>query len=127
MVNSTDIVETWPIRPTDIVLPKQVYDEQADRFLSTEELLEPKLRDPMRRLNGVRHYRYVDNTGAQIRAAVEEMLGLLHAGTPETAGQRAYRARATAAAVALERLRCGADEGFLGDGRIARVALEEIR
>ncbi len=122
IVNATDVVENWPIRPTDILLLKHVYDEEEGRTLSLDELLRPELRDPMRGLKGSPRYHFVDNTSDEILAAVQEMLDLLHKGTPETDDQRAYRDRATAAAAALPRLRCGADEGYLGDGRIARVA-----
>lgn len=117
VVNATDPISSYPVRASGRCLLKHVIDRQTGEpadvlsyaYLST-------LRD-------ISRWRYEDNTGAEIARATGRYLDDLHAPPPETPAEAATRARALAAcqqwAGELGYLRkWGADDGFLGDGRI---------
>jgi putative glycosyltransferase (TIGR04372 family) len=124
-VNATDPIGSYPIRATGLLLPKAVRDRASGRRLSVEELLSEAY---LARLRDTAVFAYEDNTPEEVQAAAEEMLALLE-GDPEDARQAAFRSEATRVAStlvpSLRYLRkWRADDGFLGDGRLARVAWE---
>jgi putative glycosyltransferase (TIGR04372 family) len=124
-VNATEPISAYPIRADGLFMTKKVIDRQTGRRLSQEDLLTEAYQ---RTLRSTRRYVYVDNTPDEIRAGVREMLGWIDR-RDESPGQRAYHAHIVAAAAALQSRvsyirKWGLDGGFLGDGRIANVALE---
>jgi putative glycosyltransferase (TIGR04372 family) len=125
LVNATEPISSYPIRAPGLILPKRVVDEQQRRTLSNLDLLGF---DYQSQLRDTRRYRYVDNTPDEIRQAAEEMLEWISGRWTEHPAQRAYHDAAVSAAQELGRRlyyirKWGLHEGFLGDGRIARVAL----
>jgi putative glycosyltransferase (TIGR04372 family) len=124
VVNATDPISSYPIRPKDMYLLKTVADAKTGTPVALENLLEAEYTTNLRNTS---RYRYLDNTRDEILAAVEEMESNVSGASPETPFQRAYLDRATAAAVNLARThlyarKWGHDDGFLGSGRIAQVA-----
>jgi hypothetical protein len=76
-----------------------------------------------------RRYRYFDNTPEEVLGAVHEMLDMLDGRLEMSAAQQEYKARLLAVEAALQPVwhyvhKWGADEGFLGDGRIARCFID---
>ena len=125
LVNVTEPISGYPIRAPGLFLPKTVIDRRDGRRLSAADLLGVEYQ---RQLRDTRRYRYVDNTADEILGATCEMLEWLGGGWAESAGQRRYHQATVAAAAQLRRRsayvrKWGLHRGFLGDGRIARVAL----
>jgi putative glycosyltransferase (TIGR04372 family) len=125
LVNSTEPISSYPIRAPGLFLPKTVVDKRDGRRLTSHDLLGT---DYHRQFRDTRRYLYVDNTPAEIRAATEEMLTWIAGGWTESDGQRGYHEAIMASAAELHKRsnyvrKWGLDKGFLGDGRIARVAL----
>jgi putative glycosyltransferase (TIGR04372 family) len=125
LVNSTEPISSYPIRAPGLFLPKTVVDKRDGRRLTSHDLLGT---DYHRQFRDTRRYLYVDNTPAEIRAATEEMLTWIAGGWTESDGQRGYHDAIMASAAELHKRsnyvrKWGLDKGFLGDGRIARVAL----
>ena len=126
-VNGTDPVTSYPIRADAMYLLKRVRDRRTRRFLTLEDRLQ---HDYIEHFRHTQRNEYFDNTPDEILAAAKEMEALVHERTPLTAQQSAFRERVTAAGVHFaDRLayvrKWGPDEGFLGDGRMAQVALDQ--
>ena len=126
LVNSTEAISSYPIRAPGLFLPKTIVDKRDGRRLASVDLLGDEYH---RQFRDTRRYLYVDNTPEEIRAATEEMLEWTGGRWTESPGQQAYHEAAMTAAAHLHRRsnyvrKWGLDKGFLGDGRIARVALE---
>ena len=125
VVNATEPISAYPIRAPGLFLPKTVVDKRDGRRLTTVDLLTP---DYHRQLRDTRRYQYVDNSPEQIRKATEEMLEWIDGRWTESQAQRSYHEAIVSAAEKLWRRsqyvrKWGLHDGFLGDGRIARVAL----
>lgn len=125
MVNGTEPIADYPIRAPGLFLPKRVVDKRDGRRLTSVELL---TLDYHRQLRDTRRFHYVDNSAEEIRDAAREMLEWLAGDWTESPSQRSYHEAIMTAASELHRRstyvrKWGLHEGFLGDGRIARVAL----
>ena len=126
-VNCTDPITSFPIRSDAMYLLKRVRDRHTRRFLTLDDMLE---HDYVEHFRHTQRNEYFDNTPEEILAATQEMEALAMGSAVETAEQSAFRALVTAAGVHFaDRLtyarKWGPDEGFLGDGRIAQVALDQ--
>ena len=125
-VNSTEPISAYPIRAPGLFLMKTVIDRPSGQPLRQLDLLGS---DYCSHFRDTRRYHYIDNTPGQIREATSEMLDWIDGAWAESPGQRAYHDAAVTAAAQLRHesyylRKWGLDDGFLGDGRIARVAIE---
>ena len=125
LVNATEPISAYPVRAPGLFLPKGVVDKRDGRRLAAVDLLTA---DYQRYFRSEKRYLYVDNTPEEIRGATLEMLDWLEGSWSESADQRRYHEAITTAATRLRRTftyarKWGIHRGFLGDGRIARVAL----
>lgn len=126
VVNATEPFLAYPVRAPGLFLPKRVIDRRTGLPLSVAEQLGEEYH---RRHRDGRRYQYHDNTSGEILDATREMMAWLAGTWQESAEQRHYHDAITAAAAGLRPLSAylralGLDEGFLGDGRIARVAVQ---
>ena len=125
LVNATEPISAYPIRAPGLFLPKTVVDKRDGRRLTVPDLLTV---DYHRALRDTRKYLYIENSKEDIREATQEMLAWLKGDWTESPGQRGFHEAILSATAQLRRhssyvRKWGLDEGFLGDGRIARVAL----
>jgi len=122
-INATDAFAFYPVRGDGIYLLKEAVDLDTGRTLPLEEMLDDRY------YRNLRNYGHRDNSGSQVRAAVDEMLDGVRGGWRDSTSQSRYRARVIEAGEALAaRVRYvakwGPVEGFIGDGRLARVQAE---
>lgn len=127
LVNATEPISAYPIRAPGLFLPKTVVDRRDGRRLTSLELLTLEYH---RQLRDTRRYLYVDNSPEQLLEATREMLEWLGGDWGESPGQRSYHEAIMSASARLRRSsayvrKWGLHDGFLGDGRIARVAIGE--
>ena len=125
LTNATEPIAAYPIRAPGLFLPKTVVDKRDGRRLTSLDLLSL---DYHRQFRDTRRFLYIDNSPEEIREATQEILDWLAGDWTESAGQRTYHEAIMAAAARLRRRsqyvrKWGLHEGFLGDGRVARVAL----
>ena len=125
LVNATEPISAYPIRAPGLFLPKTVVDKRDGRRLTTVDLLSLEYH---RQFRDTRRYQYVDNSPEQIREATQKMLEWIDGRWAESQAQHGYHEATMSAAAQLRRRstyvrKWGLHEGFLGDGRIARVAL----
>ena len=125
LVNVTEPISAYPIRAPGLFLHKTVVDKPTGRRLTSFDLLGL---DYHRRLRDTRRYLYVDNSPEEILDATREMIEWLSGTWTECQTQRSYHEAVMAAAARLRHRsiyvrKWGLHEGFLGDGRIARVAV----
>jgi putative glycosyltransferase (TIGR04372 family) len=125
LVNATEPISAYPIRAPGLFLPKTVVDKRDGRRLTTVDLLTLEYQ---RQFRDTRRYQYVDNSPEQIREATQEMLEWIDGRWAESQVQHSYHEAIVSAAAQLRRRstyvrKWGLHDGFLGDGRIARVAL----
>jgi len=125
LVNVTEPISAYPIRAPGLFLHKTIVDKPTGRRLTSFDLLGL---DYHRRLRDTRRYLYVDNSPEEILDATREMIEWLSGTWTECQTQRSYHEAVMAAAAQLRRRsiyvrKWGLHEGFLGDGRIARVAV----
>lgn len=119
-LNATDPIGAFPVRDNQIYLLKNVTERATGEPLTPPEMLSERylghLREPWTWI-------YRENTSEEISSAVREMLDLVE-GAPPSDAQRRYADELTALAIELKHLpyvrKWGADEGFLGEGRLAR-------
>jgi putative glycosyltransferase (TIGR04372 family) len=126
VVNATEPFLAYSVRAPGLFLPKRVVDRRTGLPLGVAEQLGEEYH---RRHRDGRRYQYHDNTPAEILDATREMMAWLAGTWRESAEQRRYHDAIAAAAAALRPLSAylralGLDEGFLGDGRIANVAVQ---
>ncbi len=128
LINGTDVLGSYPIRPTDRYIFKRV------RNLETGELL------PLPDLIGEKHYmlfrntdyfEYVDNSPDDIFRAVKEMLRVLDGDVTATELQTRFRDMLVDSASALAKQiyyvrKWGADHGFLGHGYICNSFAKDV-
>ncbi len=123
MVNATDAFTCYPVRQDGIFLLKTAIDLDTGRVLNPREFLDDNY------YRNLRNTGYRDSTSDQLQDAVGEMLeGLAH-GWRETPAQRRFRASAVASGESLAArvprvATWGPVDGFIGDGRLARVQAE---
>ena len=125
-LNCTDPIAAYPLRPAAIYTLKRVADRRTGRRLTPREMIES---DFITNNRNPRRYRYYDNTPQEVLAAVHEMLDMLDGRLEMSAAQQEYKARLLAVEAALQPVshyvhKWGADDGFLGDGRIARCFID---
>lgn len=125
LVNATEPIAAYPVRAPGLFLPKAVMDKRDGRRLTNLDLLTLEYH---RQFRDTRRYVYVDNSPDQIRDAAQEMLEWVKEMWTESPAQRSYHEATMAAAAQLWPRstyvrKWGLHDGFLGDGRIARVAL----
>jgi len=118
-LNAREPFSAYPVRGNDIFTLADIVDLDSGRVLLPNELLsEPYLRH-------VRNYGLRPNRAEQVLAAVQEIHEGVTAGWREDANQMRVRERVTEAGMSLASrvplvAEWGPDEGFLGDGRLAR-------
>jgi len=122
-VNATDVFSAYPIRGDGLFLLRTAVDLDAGQVIPIGDLLSE------RSYRNVRNVGYRDHSIGELTAAVEEMLAGVERGWRESESQARFRDRAAAAATALAPLvpsvaAWAPDDGFLGDGRLARVQAE---
>lgn len=125
-VNATDPISSFPIRRHGLMVLKRVRDRQTGRMLRLDELL---TEDYAENLRNTTRYQYIDNTPEELLASVEEMLDDLDHDRPESPEQAAFREAVMRACDELAPRHAyvrkwGLDEGFLGDGRLARFTFD---
>jgi hypothetical protein len=125
VVNATDAFASYPVRHDGIYLLKTAIDLDTGRVLAPHELVTEGY------YRNLRNIGYRDNRSDEIRDAVVEMIEGLANGWHESDAQRRFRAQATDAGASLaerfERVAAWAPvDGFLGDGRLARVQAEAV-
>jgi putative glycosyltransferase (TIGR04372 family) len=126
-LNATDPISSFPVRADSLYIVKRVREIASGRILSLREMLGfdylSHLRDPGR-------FEYIDNTPEEIVEAVQEIAAIASGRREaESAAQAAYGQMACRAGEEyrnrLQYIRKhGTDDGFLGDGRIARSFVE---
>jgi hypothetical protein len=110
-VNATDVFAAYPVRADGLFLLRTPIDLETGQALPLASLLE-------RDVGNERHVGFRDHALAELTAAVEEMVEGVEHGWQESASQAQFRERAVAAS---------SDDGFLGDGRLARVQADLVR
>jgi putative glycosyltransferase (TIGR04372 family) len=124
LVNVTEPISGYPIRAPGLFLPKGVVDRRDNRRLTSADLLTLEYQ---RQVRDVRRYEYLSNTPDEILDITREMVEWVEGRWVESPAQRRYHEAIMAAALDLQRhsafvRKWGLHRGFLGDGRIARVA-----
>jgi hypothetical protein len=122
-VNATDAFSCYPVRQHGLYLLKTAIDLDTGRVLTPRDFLAESY------YRNLRNIGYRDNTRGHIREAVREMLDGLANSWQESEAQKRYRAAVVAAGESLApRVRqvaqWGPVDGFIGDGRLARVQAE---
>ena len=121
-VNVTNVIGGYPVRKRDRYILKRVHDARLGRELTLREMLTLEYFEQRKDLL---RYRFIDNTPEEIRAAVEEMLGVFDGDTRLSDEQQAFFQLADrlygSEDVAARRVRKGEPaRQLLGDGAIAR-------
>jgi putative glycosyltransferase (TIGR04372 family) len=124
-LNAREPFSAYPVRVNDIFTLADIVDLDSGRVLPASELLSESY------LRHVRSYGVRPNRAEQVLAAVQELHEGVTAGWHEDANQTRVRERVTEAGVSLASrvplvAEWGPDEGFLGDGRLARCQAEQI-
>ena len=118
--NARDPFAAYPVRADGLLLLARAVDLDTGRVLGLDERLsEDYFSQP-------RHIGHASGSADELADATREMHESLVRGTADADGQAAFRVRLTDAAVALAPTvpyvaEWGADRGFMGDGRLARV------
>jgi hypothetical protein len=123
VVNVADPFGAYPIRANGLFMLKTPIDLDTGRVLAIDDLLTERY------FQNLRNYGYRENTAGELTAAIEEMHAGLQNGWSDTTSQARFRSRVvdtgTALAAAVPHVaEWGPDEGFIGDGRLARVQAE---
>jgi hypothetical protein len=119
-VNATDVFSAYPVRGDGLFTLKTAVDLDSGAVLAPGDLLSERY------FRQLRNVGYRDNTLGELTAAVEEMVAGVERGWQESESQTRFRDRAVAAGAALAPLvpvvaAWAPEDGFLGDGRLARV------
>ena len=125
-VHATDVFAAYPVRADGLFLLRTPIDLETGQALPLADLLRARAYEQARQIG------YREHAIGELTAAVEEMLAGVEHGWGESEGQARFRARAVQAGEALAPLvpavaAWGPDDGFLGDGRLARVQAEAFR
>ena len=125
LVGATDVFAGYPVRVHGLYLLRRAVDLDTGRDIPLAERL----------TDG--YYRNLRNCGfrrvvaSEVLAAVRELHDGVCGGWQDTAAQARFRTRVTEAGVALASrvasvAEWGPDDGFLGDGRLARCQAEGV-
>ena len=119
-VNATDVFSAYPVRRDGVFLLRTALDLESGAVIPPDERLSE------RHYRNLRNVGYRENTLAELTAAVEEMIAGIEHGWQESDGQSRFRERAVAAGAALAPsvpavAAWAPEDGFLGDGRLARI------
>jgi hypothetical protein len=122
-INATDAYMFYPVRADGIYLVKTAVDLDSGKSLSPRDLLSEAF------YRNQRNCGFRNASASDVSAAVAEMVEGLERGWSDTAAQADYRRLAVEAGSAMTpRVRhvakWGPVDGFIGDGRIARVQAE---
>ncbi|WP_281185266.1 TIGR04372 family glycosyltransferase [Trichlorobacter lovleyi] len=126
-VNAVDALSCFPLGAKDLYITKHIVDRSNGRRLSLFDLLgydyNAAYRDTSR-------WHYTENTEEEIFAAVAEMVTLVHDVYKESSQQSSFKKAVCEAQRALWGLcpyvrKWGIDDGFIGDGYMARSFLEK--
>ena len=122
-INATDAYAFYPVRANGIYAVKTAIDLDTGEALSPRDLLSEAY------YRNQRNCGFRNTSATDVSAAVTEMVDGLERGWSETAAQASYRELAIQSATAMApRVRhvakWGPVDGFIGDGRIARVQAE---
>jgi hypothetical protein len=118
-VNAPEPFSAYPVRANGVFTLRQAIHLDTGRMLDPTDQLTPSY------LRNLRNHGHRDTPPEQVRAAVRELLEGMTTGWAETAGQQRFREDVAAAApeagAAIPALqRWDAEDGFVGDGRLAR-------
>jgi hypothetical protein len=124
LLNARDPFKGYPVRANGLYTIAKVIDLDDGRVLTLSDLLTESY------FRNVRNCGYRSNTSAEIRRAVEEMHDGVAHGWRDSEGQARFRARVVEAGSGLASrvahlAEWGPDEGFIGDGRLARFQADE--
>jgi putative glycosyltransferase (TIGR04372 family) len=119
LLNARDPFSAYPVRNDGLFTLATPVDLDTGRIVAPGEELSAEF------IRNLRRYGFRDNTADQNVAAVREMDDGLGGGWRDDDAQARFRTRATAAAVALAPdvatiAEWVGDDGFVGDGRLAR-------
>ena len=119
-VNATDVFSAYPVRRDGVFLLRTALDLESGEVISPDERLSEGY------YRNLRNVGYREHALGEMTAAVEEMIDGVEHGWQESHGQSRFRDRAVAAGVALAPLvpavaAWAPEDGFIGDGRLARV------
>jgi hypothetical protein len=122
-VNAPEPFSAYPVRANGVFTLRQAIDLDSGRVLDPADQLKPSY------LRNLRNHGHRDTPPEQVRDAIREMLA--GAAEGESAAQRAFRDAVVAATpdavAALPPLRpWGTDDGFIGDGRLARCQADGL-
>ena len=120
LVNAVDVFSAYPVRNDGLFVLRTAVDLESGAVLPIGDRLSEDY------FKNLRNVGYRDHTSAELTAAVEEMIAGVEHGWQESESQARFRDRATIAGAALAPLVAAVaawapDDGFLGDGRLARV------
>lgn len=118
--NARDPFAAYPVRADGLLLLARAVDLDSGRVLGLDERLSEDY------FNQLRNIGHASGSADEVAAATREMHESLLPGSRDADGQIDFRARLTDAAAALAPAvpyvaEWGADRGFMGDGRLARV------
>lgn len=124
-LNALDPFALYPIRSNGVFLLRSALDVDSGRAVAPEEEFSESF------FRNRRNIGWREHAAADVTAAVHEMLDGIESGWRDTEAQTRYRHQATRAgtmlAGSIRYLReVGPEDGFLGDGRLARVQAERI-
>jgi hypothetical protein len=119
-VNATDVFSAYPVRADGLFTLRTAVDLDSGARLAPGDLLSERY------FRNLRNVGYRDNSLVELTAAVEEMVAGVEKGWDESESQTRFRDRAAAAGAALAPLvpavaAWAPEDGFIGDGRLARV------
>ena len=124
-LDAPDPVSGHPVRDDSFYALSEIVDLDSGRRYGRDEQLEEGF------FRNLRNCGWRGTPVDQALAAVQEMHQAQRGGWQESGAQAAFRARTAAAAAALagrvpSAVRWGADDGFLGDGRLARCQADGV-
>jgi hypothetical protein len=124
-VNAPEPFSAYPVRGNGVFTLRQAIDLDSGRVLAPADQLTPSY------LRNLRNHGHRETPPEHVRDAVHEVLAAAVGERPESAAQRSFReavvAAAPAAAAAMPPLEVwGADDGFIGDGRLARCQADRL-
>jgi hypothetical protein len=119
-VHAVDVFEAYPVRRDGLFALQPAVDLESGKVLPVGDRLSEGY------FKNLRNIGFREHTVAEITAAAEEMMAGVERGWQESESQARFRDRAAAAGAALAPVvstvaAWAPDDGFLGDGRLARV------
>jgi len=125
-VNAPEPFSAYPVRANGVFTLRQAIDLDSGRVLAPADQLKPSY------LRNLRNHGHRDTPPEQVRDAIREMLADAAGEPAESAAQRRFREAVVAAgpdaAAAMPPLRAwSADDGFIGDGRLARCQADGLQ